>query len=108
MLSFLVQLDPKIQEFVALGLTFVVSFLLLQLANYFPALAEYLGQYKVAIVTWLTGLVVQLVQAQLDKIPASYDSLVTLVMQLVVEVIIVLTTFYFIRQAKVKGYLALQ
>lgn len=108
MLSFLVQLDPKIQEFVALGLTLVFSFLILQVASFSPALAEYLGQYKVAIVTWFTGLVVQLIQAQIDKIPATYDSLVTLVMQLIVEVIIVLTTFYFIRRAKVKGYLALQ
>lgn len=105
--NFAVQLDPKLQEFIAVAITFVVSYLLLQLANLSPDLAAYLGQYKVAIITWLTGLVVQLVQMGLDKIPVTWDSVVTLVMQLIVQVIIVLSTFAFMRRKQAKGYKAL-
>lgn len=106
-LNFLVQLDPKLQELIALGVTFVFSWLVLQIANVLPWLAEYLGQYKVGIVTWFTGLIVQLVQAQLDKIPQTWDNVVLLVMQLLGEVIIILTAFAFYRRSKIKGYRAL-
>lgn len=107
MLDFLVQLDPKLQELIALGVTFVISWLFLQLANKLPWLAEYLGQYKVGIVTWLTGLIVQLVQAQLDKVPATWDGVLVLVMQLIAEVVAILITFAFYRRSKIKGYQAL-
>lgn len=106
-LGFLVQLDPRLQELIALGVTVVVSFLFLQIANVLPWLAEYLGQYKTGIVVWLTGVVVQLVQAQLDRIPESWDSIVALVMQLIIEVIMVLVGFALYRRAKIKGYQAL-
>jgi hypothetical protein len=103
-----VQLDPRLQELLALLVTAVVSFLILQLAAVVPALAEYLGQYKVGIVTWLTGLAVQLVQAQLDRIPVAWESVAVLVMKLIAEVAVVLLGFALYRRAQVKGYQALQ
>lgn len=105
--TFAAQLDPKLQELIALGITALVSYLILQLANLYPALAEYLGQYKVAIVTWLTGLVVQLLQAALDKVPVTWDAVAVLAMQLIAQVIIVLLGFALIRRKQAKGYKAL-
>lgn len=106
-LNYAVQLDPKLQELIALGITAIVSYLLLQLANISPILAAYLGQYKVAIITWLTGLVVQLIQAGLDKIPVTWDSVVVLVMQLIASVVVILIGFAYMRRKQVKGYKAL-
>lgn len=103
-----VQLDPLLQDAIALLVTAVVSFLILQLTAVVPALAEYLGAYKVGIVTWLTGLVVQLIQAQLDQIPASWETVAIVVMQLIVEVVLVLFGFSFYRKSQMKGSAALQ
>ena len=102
-----VQLDPRLQELIALGVSAVVSFLILQLVAVVPALADYLGQYKVGIVTWLTGLAVQLVQAQLNKIPVTWESVAVVVMQLIVEVSIVLLGFSLYRSKQWKGSEAL-
>jgi hypothetical protein len=107
MLSFFVQLDPALQTFVELGVTFVFGYLVLQLANLSPALSEYLGQYKVGIVTWLTGLAVQLVQAQLNRIPANWDEVVFIAQKLLAEVLLVLLGFAAIRAKKAFGHTAL-
>lgn len=103
-----VQLDPAAAELIGLAVTALVSFLLLQLANVSPALAEYLGQYKVGIITWLTGLVIQLAQAGLDRVPMEWDTVAALAVKLIVEVVIVLTGFAAYRRFKAKGYRALQ
>ena len=107
-LTWFVQLDPALQEFVGLAVLFVVSYLILQLAAIFPALAGYLGQYKTGIVVWLTGVAVQLIQAQLDRIPANWDEVVFIAQKLIVEVILVLLGFAGLRAIKAKGYQALQ
>lgn len=88
-----VQIDPALQNLIALAVTALVSFLLLQLTNTLPWLAEYLGQYKVGIVTWLTALVIQLVQAGLDQIPMEWDAVASVAMKLIVEVVVVLLGF---------------
>ena len=103
MLNFLVQLDPKLQELIALGVTALVSFLLLKLADLYPPLAEYIGQYKAGIITWLTGLIVQLAQAGLNKIPETWDNVAALAMQLLANVIIVLFGFSLLRRKGVKA-----
>jgi hypothetical protein len=105
--AFFVQLDPRLQGLFTLGFTAVVSFLILQLAAISPVLAEYIGQYKVGIVTWLTGLAVQLVQAQLDKIPVTWETVATVAMQLIVEVALVLLSFALWRRVQFKGHRAL-
>lgn len=111
MSEFLVQtfvpLDPALQQFILLGVTAVVSFLLLQLASYLPWLADYLGQYKAGIITWLTGLIVQLANAGLNQIPASWDEVVKLAMQLLAQVIAILIAFALWRKAKLRGSAAL-
>lgn len=101
--GFLVQLDPRLQELITLLITGGVSLALLQLAALYPALAEYLGQYKAGIVTFLTGLVVNLMQNVLNRIPESWDAVVALVMQLIVEVVLVLLAFAFLRKRGVRA-----
>ena len=100
MFSAFVQLDPRIQQLIALGVTFVVALAI----NYFtvslPWLAEYLGQHRVAVITWLTGVIVQIIQAQLDKVPSTWDSVLVLVMQLIVEVSVVLIGFAYLAKKR--------
>lgn len=107
MLDFLVQLDPVAQELIAFAVTALVSFLLIQVYNVLPWLGDYLGQHKVAVTVWLTGVVVQLVQTYLDKIPESLDAVVITVIQLIIEVAVVLFGFAYAVKAEVKGSEAL-
>jgi hypothetical protein len=107
MLQGFVAVSPELQGLILFGVTALVSFLLLQLANAVPWLAEYLGQYKAGIVTWLVGLIVQLLNAQLQRIPASWDEVVVLVMQLIVTVAGVLLAFAGWRKVKAPGASAL-
>jgi hypothetical protein len=103
MQDFLVQLDPGIQMLIVSLLTFVVGFLILKAGELYPALGEYLGQYKAGIVTWLSGIVFNLLQAQLDNIPATWDNVAALVMKLIVEVAAVLFAFSFLRRKGVRA-----
>lgn len=107
MLQGFVAVSPELQGLILFGVTALVSFLLLQLANAVPWLAEYLGQYKAGIVTWIVGLIVQLLNAQLQRIPASWDEVVALVMQLIVTVAGVLLAFAGWRKVKAPGASAL-
>jgi hypothetical protein len=102
-MQLLAQLDPGLQSLITTGLTFVVGYLVLQLAALYPPLADYIGQYKVGIVTWLSGLVFNLLQNQLNQIPATWDAVAVLAMRLIVEVAAVLLAFSFMRARNVKG-----
>jgi len=102
MQSFVV-LDPDIQNLIVFGLTALVSFLLLQLAAIYPPLADYIGQYKAGIVTWLAGLVFNLLQNYLNQIPESWDAVAALVMRLIVEVAAVLLGFALLRKRGVRN-----
>jgi hypothetical protein len=102
-----VQLDPALQELIVFGITALVSFLILQVAAKLPWLAEYLGQYKVGIVAWLSSLVFQLLQAGLNKVPVTWEGVAVLVMQLLVTVAGVLLAFAGWRKAGLKGKSAL-
>lgn len=108
MLQSFVALDPQLQELIVFGLTALVSFLLLQLAAAVPWLAEYLGQYKVGIVTWLSGLVFQLLQAGLNQVPIEWEGVAVLVMQLIVVVAGVLLAFAGWRKINGRGSAALR
>jgi hypothetical protein len=103
-----VQLNPGLQELIVIGITALVSFLLLQLAALSPALAAYIGQYKAGIVVWLSGLVFQLIQNQLNNVPANWETVAGLVMQLIVAVAAVLLGFAGLRRAQVRGAAALK
>lgn len=102
MLAQFVQLDSGLQSLIVVALTFVVSFLILKVAAIYPPLGEYLGQYKAAIVTWLAGLVFNLLQAQLDNIPVSWEGVAALAMKLIVEVFAVLLSVTFLRSKGVR------
>jgi hypothetical protein len=104
----LVQLDPKLQQLIALAVTALVSFLILQVAKSYPWLGDYLGDHKVAIVTWLTGIIVQILQAQLDKVPATWNTVLTLVMQLIVSIAVIFVGFAFYAKHEVRGAQALR
>ena len=110
LLQTFVQLPANFQHLIVFLLTLGVSFILLQLAN-IPALkwlADYLGNYKVGIVTWLSGLVFNLLQNALNSIPATWDSVLTVFLQLIVEVAIVLLGFAGYRRLNFRGANALR
>ena len=103
--SFLVQLDPDLQNLIVLGLTALVGVGLVALSNV-PSLkwlADYLGQYKAAIVTWAAGLIFNLLQNILNQVPESWDTALALFMRLIVEVAVVLLAMYGLRKAGVKS-----
>jgi len=107
MLQGFVEVSPALQNLILLGVTALVSFLLLQIAAALPWLADYLGQYKDGIIVWIVGLLVQLLNAQLQKIPATWDEVVSLVMQLIVTVAAVLLAFLGWKKIKAPGAKAL-
>lgn len=101
-------LNPDLQNWIEIGAVVLVGYLLMQLAS-IPALkwlSDYLGQYKAAVAAWLSGLVVQFLQLQiLDKIPQTFDAVVTLVMQLIVAVIVTLYAFKWLKARGVKAFM---
>lgn len=105
--SAFVQLDPALANWITIGATLLVGFLLVKLSN-IPVLkwlADYLGQYRVAVAAWLAGIIVQFVQAGiLDKIPAMWDNVVTIVMQLLVAVFVTLYGFRRLADRGVRGF----
>ena len=103
MLTTFVQLPGEIQALISVVVTLVVSFLLLQVATVWPALAKYLGAYKNEIIVWGTGLVVSLVQGWLNLVPAAWEPVAILVGQLIVAVFAVLGFFKFLANRGVKS-----
>lgn len=102
-----VALDPKLADWVTIGATALVGFLLMKLSTIpqLEWLVNYLGQYRVAVAAWLGGVIVQFFQAGiLDKIPAMWDNVVTIVMQLIVAVIVTLYGFRLLGDRGVKGF----
>ena len=102
-LTFLVQLDPRLQTLIAFLVTGAVSYAILYLASFSPALAAFLGQYKAGIVTFFTGLIVNLIQNILNNIPERWDTVAALVMTLIVEVAVVLFGFSLLRKRGAKA-----
>jgi len=104
-----VQLDPALANWVTIAATLLVGILFAKAAE-IPLVAkllEYLHaeNYKMAISAWLAGVVVQFLQAGiLDKIPAMWDNVVAIVMQLLVAVIVTLYGFHLLAKRGVKGF----
>lgn len=98
--SLAVQLDPRLVDLIAFGVTALLALAINYVTAIVPWLGEYLGQHRVAITTWLVGVVVQILQAQLDKVPATWDSVLTLAMQLIVEVVVILVGFAYLNKKK--------
>jgi uncharacterized protein YacL len=105
MIQSFIQTPADVQALIAVALTFVFSFLLLKLVDV-PALkwlADYLGQYKVQIVTWLTGIVVSLIDGALLNVPLAWEPVAVIVFQLVVAVAAVFGVFGFLANRGVRG-----
>lgn len=95
MFQYFVSTPPDVQALITVGVTFLVSFLLLQLANV-PALkwlADYLGQNKVQIVTWAVGLLVAAMDGALTNVPLAWEPVVVIAFQLIVAVFAALGVF---------------
>jgi len=103
MITNFIALPNELQALVVVGVTMVVSFLLVQVAALWPALGNYLGAYKQEIIVWATGIVVSLVQGWLDKIPVAWEPVAILVFQLIVAVFAVLGFFKFLANRGVKS-----
>lgn len=105
MIQSFIQTPADIQALITVGVTFVVSFLLLKLVDV-PALkwlADYLGQYKVQIVTWAVGLIVAALDGLLTQIPLAWEPVTVIVFQLIVAVAAVFGVFDFLSKRGVRG-----
>lgn len=104
-----VQLDPALAEWIVIGSTVLVGIVIAK-ASEIPFVAKLLEyfkveQYRLAISAWLAGLIIEFVQAGiLDRIPAMWDNVVPIVMQLIVAVIVTLYGFRLLVDRQVKGF----
>jgi uncharacterized protein YacL len=103
MIQALVQLPAELQALIGVLVTFVVSFLLVQLANAWPWLAAQLGQYKNEIIVWATGVIVSLIQGWLNLVPVEWEPVAVLILQLIVAVFAVLGFFRFLAKRGVRS-----
>jgi hypothetical protein len=104
-----VQLDPALANWITIGATVVVGFLLAKAGEipFVKQIIEYfhIEQHKLVISAWLAGVVIQFVQAGvLDRIPQMWDNVVTIVMQLLVAVIVTLYSFKRLADRGVQGF----
>ena len=91
-----VQFPAELQALIAVLVTFVISYLLVQVANAWPWLGQQLGQYKQQIIVWFTGVIVSLIQGWLNLIPVEWEPVAVLACQLIVAVFAVLGFFRFL------------
>lgn len=105
-----VLLDPELVDWIGVGATVLVGFVLVQLARvpFLARLIEYfkIEQYTLVISAWLAGVIVQFVQTRvLDQIPQELDSVVALIMRLAVAIIVTLYGFRRLADRGVRGFL---
>lgn len=101
--------DPTLAEWVLIGCTVLVGFLLAKASEipFVKSLLEYfkINEYRLAISAWLAGVIVQFAQVEiLDKIPQAWDGVVIIVMQLLVAVLVTLYGFRLLADRGVKGF----
>lgn len=104
-----VQLDPALADWIVIGSTVLVGVLIAKASEieFVAKILKYfkVEQYRFAISAWLAGVITQFLQAGiLDKIPAMWDNVVTIVMQLIVSVIVTLYGFRLLADRSVKGF----
>ena len=104
MIQAFVQLPDPLQAAILALVTFVVGFVFTQIANAIPWLGSFLGQYQVEISMAVAGALVTVVQNLLNAIPAQYDNIVTIVLQLLIAVLASLGFFQLFAKAGVRGF----
>lgn len=104
MIQSFVQLPDPLQAAIFALVTFVVGFVFTQLSNAIPWLGSFFGQYKVEISMAISGALVTLVQNLLNAIPAQYDNVVSLALQLLIAVLASLGLFNFLTKKNVRGF----
>lgn len=104
----LVSLPPEIQLALGALVTFVVTFLLNQIALLWPWLADYLGQYKDVIITAVSAALVAWISNLLNLIPAQYEPIVNAALVLVVAILALFglpfVTFKYFKKHGVKAF----
>ena len=106
MIASFVSLPDPLQASILALVTFVVGFLFTQIANASPWLGAFLGQYKVEISMAVSGALVTVVQNLLNAIPAQYDNVVTIALQLLIAVLASFGFFKFFEARNVRGFRA--
>jgi hypothetical protein len=101
--SFVVLPDPLKAAITAL-ITFVVGWVFTQIAKAVPWLAGFLGQYVDETSIALAGGVVLAIQNFLNTIPAQYDDIVSIILQLVIAVLASIGLFKVLQKAKAPGF----
>jgi hypothetical protein len=106
MIQSFVQFPDPLQAAILALVTFVVGFLFTQIANALPWLGAFLGQYKVEISMAVSGALVTVIQNLLNAIPAQYDNVVTIALQLLIAVLASFGFFKFFEARGARGFRA--
>jgi hypothetical protein len=87
MLTAFVQLPEPIQLAILSGVTLLLGLILAEIANRFPWLADFLGQYKDEIAIAIAGVIVTAINGALATIPVEFETAAGLFLQFVVAVL---------------------
>ena len=101
--TFVVMPEPLKVAITAL-ITFAVGWVFTQIAQKVSWLAGFLGQYVDEASIALAGAVVLYIQNLLNAIPAQYDDIVSLALQLVMAVFASIGLFKLLGKANVRGF----
>lgn len=110
----LVACAPQVQSFVVMpeplkvavtaAITFAIGWVFTQIALRVPWLAGFLGQYVSEVSIAIAGAIVLYIQNLLNAIPAQYDDIVSLVLQLVIAVLASIGLFKMLGKANVRSF----
>jgi ABC-type Fe3+ transport system substrate-binding protein len=96
----LVQLPDPIVLAILSGVTLLLGLILTQLAKALPWLAAFLGQYVDEVAVAVAGVVVTYLNNLLAQIPANWEGVATIALQLVVAILAALGALYQYRKAR--------
>jgi hypothetical protein len=103
-----VALPDQLQAAITLLVIFLVGWLFAKIAVWVPWLGEFLGQYKDQVSMAVSSALVLYAQQVLNTIPAQFDPIVTIVLQLIVAILVFLgvplAVFKFLRSKRVPGF----
>ena len=99
-----VTLPQPLQVAITALIVFVVGWVFTQIGKAIPWLAGVLGQYVDEVSIAVAGMVVLYVQNLLNMIPAQYDNIVSLILELIIAVLASLGLFKVLSKAGVPTF----
>ena len=99
-----IELPSPIQIAILSLVTFLVGYVFTRIAELFPPLAEFLGQYVDEVSVAVAGVVVMSIQAWLNAVPPQWEGAVNAALALLVAVLAAIGLFKTLRKARVPGF----